>query len=75
MSYFVIQRNNWEFPIFNFNLINRGDFTRLKKECLRSNAINAAEKPRFLSSLEPIGPFIAEPVSLNAGQTDLARPD
>jgi len=56
-------------------LINRGDFTRLKKECLRSNAINAAEKPRFLSSLEPAGPFIAEPVSLNAGQTDQERPD
>ena len=73
MSYFVIQRNNWEFPIFNFNQTNRGDFTRLRKGCLRLNAMDAGEKPRYLSSLESADPFTAEPVSLNAGQTDRER--
>jgi len=57
-------------PIFNFNQTNRGDFTRLKKERLRLNAMNVAEKPRSLSSLKPAGPFIAGPAFLNAGQTD-----
>jgi hypothetical protein len=32
--------------------------------------MNAEEKPKSLSSLEPKGQSIAEPVSLNAGQTD-----
>ena len=61
--------------ISNFNQTNRGDFTRLRKECLRLNAMDAGEKPRYLSSLDPAGPFIAEPVSLNAGQTDRERLD
>jgi len=37
--------------------------------------MDAGEKPRSLSSLEPASQFIAEPVSPNAGQTDPVRPD
>jgi len=37
--------------------------------------MGAGEKPRYLSSLDPAGPFIAEPVSLNAGQTYRERLD
>ena len=56
--------------IFNFNQTNRGDFTRPKKECLRSNALNAAEKPQFLSSQKPTDPFTAKLASLNAVHTE-----
>ena len=37
--------------------------------------MNAAKKPRSLSSLAPVDPFTAEPVSQNATQTAQVRPN
>jgi hypothetical protein len=56
--------------IFNFIQVNRGDFTRPQKECLRLNVMTAAKMPQCLSSLKQASLFTVAHASRNALKID-----